>query len=112
MPVICYVEYVIFDFYILKGLYVIVDGLAAHLLHLRLSKLYNLKMDGLAAHLLFLRLKGFYVMIDGLIAHLLLLRLKGGFALLRPPRGPLEFDCPAGNLINKNGTIGLTTLNP
>ena len=63
----CYVEYVIFDFYILKGLYVIVDGLAAHLPHLRLRKLYNLKMDGLAAHLLLLRLRGAYAARSALV---------------------------------------------
>jgi hypothetical protein len=46
-----------------------------------LRKLYNLKMDGLATHLLYLRLKGLYnLKMDGLAAHLLLLRLKGGFA--------------------------------
>ena len=42
---------------------------------------------------------GFYVkMMVGQMVFLFL-RLKGGFALLRPPRGPPEFDCPAGNLI-------------
>ena len=58
------------------------------------------------------------MIVDGLVAHLLHLRLrgalcdsrwfggtsstseaKGGFALLRPPRGPPEHDCPTGNLI-------------